>query len=272
MGCYQSKTNDDCDGSVYCKGRLSPMSSEGYHSGETASSLQHTYNGSLGYYTDSVSSENDCLQGDLHMEIAMMSSMSKVMSKTSSPLLEKRLLRSNEMRLLTTPNGSVASLDEVEHVSYSSWMDNLEHTPTYANAQNITKLPEALSGQFTPRGFPVYTNGRRLMNFCRRRLVTELWRYFIQCWQKPSGTGAPSSPLRCKYCRHIYYSRAVKIYLFLFKFILGIFLFGIDAYLFMILLYVLGYYWCLVDILLGYYIRWRFFEYIFSLTHYFAYI
>lgn len=175
MGCYQSKTtDDDSDGSVYCKGRLSPMSSEGYHSGETASSLQHTYNGSLGYYTESVSSENDCLRGDLEMEIAMMSSMSKVMSKTSSPLIEKRLLRSHEMRLITTPSGSITSLDEVEPVSYSSWMDNLEHTPTYANAQNITKLPEALSGQFTPLGFPVYTNGRKLMKHYRRRLVTEL--------------------------------------------------------------------------------------------------
>ncbi|KAL5277012.1 hypothetical protein ACFFRR_002305 [Megaselia abdita] len=174
MGCYNSKTTDDCDGSVYCKGRLSPVNSEGYYSGENASSSHNTDTGSLGYYTDSVSSENDCLRGDLEMEIALMSSMSKVMAKTSSPLMEKRLLKASEMRLITTPSGSVTSLDEVEQESYNSWMDNLEHTPTYANAQNITKLPEALSGQFTPLGFPVYTNGRKLLKHSRRTLVTEL--------------------------------------------------------------------------------------------------
>lgn len=174
MGCYTSKTTDDGDGSVYCKGRLSPVNSEGYYSGENASSSHNTDNGSLGYYTDSVSSENDCLRGDLEMEIAMMTTMSKVMSKTSSPLMEKRLISTSEMRLITTPSGSVTSLDEVQHESYSAWMDNLEHTPTYANAQNITKLPEALSGQFTPLGFPVYTNGRKLMKQHKMTLVTEL--------------------------------------------------------------------------------------------------
>lgn len=173
MGCYQSKTTDDCDGSVYTKGRLSPVNSEGYYSGENVSS-QHTDNESLGYYTDSVSSENDCLRGDLEMEIKLMDSMPKVMSKTSSPLMERRLMKGQEMRLITTPSGSVTSLDEVEHESYYAWMDNLENTPTYTNLQNITKLPEALSGQFTPLGFPVYTNGKKLLKQHRRALVTEL--------------------------------------------------------------------------------------------------
>lgn len=174
MGCYQSKTTDDCDGSMYCKGRLTPVSSEGYYSGENASSSHNTDSESLGYYTDSVSSENECLRGDLEMEIAMMSSMSKVMAKTSSPLMDRRMIRSNEMRLITTPSGSVTSLNEAQHESYGSWVDNLEQTPTYANAQNITKLPEALSGQFTPAGFPLYTNGKKLMKHYRRTLVTEL--------------------------------------------------------------------------------------------------
>lgn len=111
-------------------------------------------------------------RGTLAAEVAFMCMMPSVMPKTSSPLLARRLPKSDDQfAFFTTPSGSIASLvlGEDEY-SYNLWIDNLELTPTYAHAQNISRIPEALAGQFTPKGFPVsYTNPTRLTKVNRRR-------------------------------------------------------------------------------------------------------
>lgn len=108
---------------------------------------------------------NNYSRGPLADEVAFMCLMPSVMPKTSSPKMKRRMpMSGEEFALFTAPSGSIHSLIEGdEEVSYNCWIDDLELTPTYAHSQNITKLPEALSGQFTRKGFPVsFTDGKRL--------------------------------------------------------------------------------------------------------------
>ena len=135
---------------------------------------QQQENKSFGYYSESISSEsttsqtptNSCLkrtQDDslilenpmlrktrppnyLKMEMYMMSRSSGLMPKTSSPIVNRKIIMFD----------AVAVHSPSSH-SYHKWASYLQNTPTYL-LHNVTDIPEAIAGHFSPFDFPAFTN------------------------------------------------------------------------------------------------------------------
>ncbi|KAL9883084.1 uncharacterized protein ACN427_010599 [Glossina fuscipes fuscipes] len=84
---------------------------------------------------------------NVKMEVYMMSRTKGLMPKISSPLCQRRDQSTDSLPTATTRRSA----------SYQKWVNYLEESPAYMS-QNITHLPEAISGRFCPLNFPAYTN------------------------------------------------------------------------------------------------------------------
>uniref|UniRef100_A0A1A9ULM1 Uncharacterized protein n=1 Tax=Glossina austeni TaxID=7395 RepID=A0A1A9ULM1_GLOAU len=82
------------------------------------------------------------------MEVYMMSRTKGLMPKISSPICQRRDPSSDSLPMATK---------RLHSASYQKWVNYLEESPAYMS-QNITHLPEAISGRFCPLHFPAYTN------------------------------------------------------------------------------------------------------------------
>ncbi|KAM7347592.1 uncharacterized protein ACRADG_007139 [Cochliomyia hominivorax] len=130
-------------------------------------------NASFGYYSESMSTGSDastpshsCLRrtvdtklhddsppvsvtptpSDLEMEMYMMSRCHGLMPKTSSPIFHRRDVTFDAVAVAYPPSHS-----------YQKWAKYLQSTPTYM-LHNVTDIPEAIAGHFSPLDFPAFTD------------------------------------------------------------------------------------------------------------------
>lgn len=144
-------------------------------------------NGSFGYYSESGNSSsvistpsNSCLKrtqdtsmttrpdspmpampltptpSDLQMEMYMMSHANGLMPKTSSPLSSRRDVTFDMVAAQSAPSQS-----------YKKWANYLQSTPAYM-LHNITDIPEAIAGHFSPLEFPAYTDLEEMDSAAKR--------------------------------------------------------------------------------------------------------
>nr|XP_014092209.1 uncharacterized protein LOC106618839 [Bactrocera oleae] len=171
----------------------------GYFTGSTddldSSCSSFSYNGLLLHTKDMSPSSNtssSCSKGDtssersgnqpvsnLKMEILMMRENVQLMPKTSSPFCARRDLSSCS---------SAVSYVDIAPPSdtYCLWRQYLQDAPAYSFA-NVTAIPEAIAGQFSPDDHPAYTE---LQNF---ECVSAPKRYRVHA--KKGKHAAPSVPL-----------------------------------------------------------------------------
>lgn len=104
-------------------------------------------------------SDNDGenIVGDLKMEVKIMNSLTGVMPNTSSPILNGHH-HFNFNDFMNIDEKDKNDENEDEDLSYVEWKYYLK------NSQNdnyilkdISRIPEAVSGHFTPKGFPGFT-------------------------------------------------------------------------------------------------------------------
>lgn len=141
--------------------------------GEVLKLQQQQENKSYGYYSESMSSSSgvstpshSCLRrtqdtsiraesppltvsptpSDLEMEMYMMSRSQGLMPKTSSPIFHRRDVTFDAVAVASPPSHS-----------YQKWANYLQNTPTYM-LHNVTDIPEAIAGHFSPLDFPAFTD------------------------------------------------------------------------------------------------------------------
>lgn len=141
--------------------------------GEGAKMQQHQDNKSFGYYSESMSTgsgvstpSQSCLRrtqdtslrpdsplvtitptpSDLEMEMYMMSQSQGLMPKTSSPIFHRRDITFDAVAVASPPSQS-----------YQKWANYLQTTPAYM-LHNVTDIPEAIAGHFSPANFPAFTD------------------------------------------------------------------------------------------------------------------
>lgn len=136
-----------------------------------AGQLPNEHNKSYGYYSESMSEgspSQTCLRrtqdtssltaeeeqavtvtptpSDLEMEMYMMSHSQGLMPKTSSPIFHRRDVTFNAVAEASPPSQS-----------YKRWANYLQTTPAYM-LHNVTNIPEAIAGHFSPMDFPAFTD------------------------------------------------------------------------------------------------------------------
>ncbi|XP_065364411.1 uncharacterized protein LOC135957564 [Calliphora vicina] len=132
---------------------------------------QQQENRSFGYYSESMSTgsavstpSHSCLRrtqdtserpesppltpsaNDLEMEMYMMSRSQGLMPKTSSPIFQRKDVTFDAVAAASPPSHS-----------YQKWANYLQSTPTYL-LHNVTDIPEAIAGHFSPLDFPAFTD------------------------------------------------------------------------------------------------------------------
>lgn len=140
---------------------------------------QQHENKSFGYYSESILCEstistpinsrlklthNNCLilesprndktryPNNLEMEMCMISNSSRLMPKTSSPIFHRKNITSDSIPISFSSS-----------YSYHKWASYLQNTPTYL-LHNVTDIPEAIAGQFSPLNFPAFTDFEEIEN------------------------------------------------------------------------------------------------------------
>lgn len=83
---------------------------------------------------------------DLEMEMYMMSHSQGLMPKTSSPIFHRRDVTYDAVAQASPPSQS-----------YQKWSNYLQSTPAYM-LHNVTNIPEAIAGHFSPLDFPGFTD------------------------------------------------------------------------------------------------------------------
>ncbi|XP_061392622.1 uncharacterized protein LOC133328092 [Musca vetustissima] len=83
---------------------------------------------------------------DLEMEMYMMSHSQGLMPKTSSPIFQRRDVTYDAVAQASPPSQS-----------YQKWSNYLQSTPAYM-LHNVTNIPEAIAGHFSPMDFPGFTD------------------------------------------------------------------------------------------------------------------
>ncbi|XP_075157054.1 uncharacterized protein LOC142230287 [Haematobia irritans] len=151
-----------------------------------AARMQQNDHGSYGYYSESMSTgstpstpSKTCLRrtqdtsslreespepqvtvtptpSDLEMEMYMMSHSQALMPKTSSPLFQRRDVTFNAVAQASPPSNS-----------YKKWANYLQSTPAYM-LHNVTDIPEAIAGHFSPLDFPGFTDLEEMESAAKR--------------------------------------------------------------------------------------------------------
>ncbi|KAI8128088.1 hypothetical protein FF38_04880 [Lucilia cuprina] len=151
--------------------------------GEGAKMQQHQENRSFGYYSESMSTgsavstpSSSCLRrtqdtslnaesapvsvtptpSDLEMEMYMMSRSQGLMPKTSSPIFQRKDVTFDAVAAASPPSHS-----------YQKWANYLQNTPTYM-LHNVTDIPEAIAGHFSPLDFPAFTDLEEMESAAKR--------------------------------------------------------------------------------------------------------
>ncbi|XP_055913462.1 uncharacterized protein LOC129947051 [Eupeodes corollae] len=131
---------------------------------------------SYGYFSESISTSNTSSlsfnpnECDLKMEMYMMTKISRVMPKTSSPILptkypSRHSPSSPSSSSSSTSESALNSATNAQEIvdqkrSYNKWKRHLQNTPAYV-LNDVTRIPEAIAGQFSPEDFPAYTDVRK---------------------------------------------------------------------------------------------------------------
>ncbi|XP_011182428.1 uncharacterized protein LOC105212259 [Zeugodacus cucurbitae] len=131
------------------------------------------------------SSDSDTSNGsepvsNLKMEILMMRENVQLMPKTSSPFCVRRDFINCAGSEVNFANFTPPS------DTYCLWRQYLQDTPDYSFG-NVTAIPEAIAGQFSPENHPAYT---KLQNF---ECVSAPKRYRVQV--RKANHAAPRMPL-----------------------------------------------------------------------------
>lgn len=92
---------------------------------------------------------------NLKMEILMVRENIQLMPKTSSPFCTRRDLSRYKTSSNEASNINLAPPSE----AYCLWRQYLQDAPAYAFG-NVTDIPEAIAGQFSPQDHPAYTDLR----------------------------------------------------------------------------------------------------------------
>uniref|UniRef100_A0A1I8P9C3 Uncharacterized protein n=1 Tax=Stomoxys calcitrans TaxID=35570 RepID=A0A1I8P9C3_STOCA len=93
---------------------------------------------------------------DLEMEMYMMSHSQGLMPKTSSPIFHRRDVSFNAVAAASPPSHS-----------YKKWANYLQSTPAYM-LHNVTDIPEAIAGHFSPLDFPGFSDLEEMENAAKR--------------------------------------------------------------------------------------------------------
>lgn len=121
-----------------------PISIESSDSASFQTCVRHAQD--ISFQPESPSATVKPTTNDLEMEIYMKSYSQGLMPKISSPIS----IRKNEKY-------DVVSAETPSSRSYQKWANYLQKTPTYF-LHNVTNIPEAIAGHFSPLYFPAFTD------------------------------------------------------------------------------------------------------------------